>query len=399
MSCNDVASILDTHRAARLAPAERTQVDAHLAACADCAAAWHAHTELLALRMPPLPAALLERALLASRLPQSAPARRARMPLIVGSAVLAGAAAAAVTVVSLTRSPSEPTAMSAPAEQAGAQQPAGGGVIEQVGAVRSNEVPDHPISVELVEVALGVQPVVRKNPDYPPAGLKQRLEGHVQLQFDVTATGSVENVSVIESSDALFEEPAVRALSEWRYLPRLAEGKRVRSDGVQTIIRFAMAKEDAAAPKPLSDEAAQAVMRQFAAFSTDLEVAIDRLAADDFRGAELQLDEMQALYGADRADLWSFYGYLYTVQGNYDRAIDAYERSVAIYLASPSPTSAASTPLANLYYARHQYDVALRTLLRPLQVANAAGRTLRLSPDGEALIERLRALGVTEETL
>ena len=49
------------------------------------------------------------------------------------------------------------------------------------------------------------------------------------------------------------------------------------------------------------------------AFSGDLEVALDRLAADDLRGAELQLDEMQAIYGAGRPDLWSFYGYLYTV--------------------------------------------------------------------------------------
>ena len=36
MSCNDVASVLDTHRTARLAPAERAKIDAHLAACPDC---------------------------------------------------------------------------------------------------------------------------------------------------------------------------------------------------------------------------------------------------------------------------------------------------------------------------------------------------------------------------
>src|SRR6187549_1027249 len=98
MSCNDIASVLDTHRTARLAPADRAKIDAHLAACADCSAAWHAQSELLALRVPPVPSTLLERALLASRLPQSAPARRARLPVIIGSAVLAGAAAAAVTV-------------------------------------------------------------------------------------------------------------------------------------------------------------------------------------------------------------------------------------------------------------------------------------------------------------
>src|SRR5688572_30744753 len=102
MSCNDVTSVLDTHRSARLAPAERAQVDAHLAACAECAAAWVAQTELLALRVPAVPSTLLERALLSSRLPQSAPARRARLPVVIGSVLLAGAAAAAVTIVSMT---------------------------------------------------------------------------------------------------------------------------------------------------------------------------------------------------------------------------------------------------------------------------------------------------------
>src|SRR5687768_1345370 len=115
MSCNDISSILDTHRSARLAPAERSRVDAHLAACMDCTAAWDAQSELLALRVPPVPATLLERALLASRLPQSATPRRARLPVVIGSVLLAGAAAAAVTIVSMTR---EQTAATVPPKAA-----------------------------------------------------------------------------------------------------------------------------------------------------------------------------------------------------------------------------------------------------------------------------------------
>src|SRR6186997_271650 len=189
MSCNDISSVLDTHRSERLAPAERAKIDAHLAVCADCAAAWHAHSELLALRVPPVPSTLLERALLASRLPQSAPARRARMPLVVGSALLAGAAAAAVTVVSMTRETSVSIASSPPVEQtftpaapnATVDEPA-----KQGDDARTAPQGDGVTSVELVEVALGVQPVVRKSPDYPPDALKAGIEGHVQLKFDVT---------------------------------------------------------------------------------------------------------------------------------------------------------------------------------------------------------------------
>src|SRR5688572_12338371 len=118
MSCNDIASVLDNHRIALLKPAERAAIDAHLASCADCSAAWQATNELLALRVPAMPATLLERALLASRLPQSAPARRARSAVVVGSVLLAGvAAAAAVTIVSMTREQPVPAVSLPPVEQ------------------------------------------------------------------------------------------------------------------------------------------------------------------------------------------------------------------------------------------------------------------------------------------
>lgn len=395
MSCNDVASILGNHHSTRLTPAERAQVDEHLLACSDCAAAWRAQNDLLALRVPPMPAALLERALLASRLPQSAPARRARLPVVIGSALLAGAAAAAVTV-SMMREQPVPTVSSPPIEQS--DTPATPSAVDErvveVEVAPAAPQGDGVTSVELVEMALSVQPILRANPVYPPDALKQGLDGHVQLKFDVTAAGLVENVSVVESSDAQFEDPAVRALSEWRYLPRIVAGTRVGADGIHTIIRFALNK-DPAPVTPAVDETRDAAVREWAAFNSDLEVAMDRLAADDLRGVELQLDEMQAIYGTSRADLWSFYGYLYTVEGNYGRAIDAYERSVAAYTRANQVRSVPSVALANLYYARHQYDMALKTLLRP----NLLGGNTLLNPDAEALAQKLKALGVTEETL
>ena len=203
----------------------------------------------------------------------------------------------------------------------------------------------------------------------------------------MTAAGVVENVSVVESSDTLFEEPASRALSEWRYLPRIVAGKRVAAEGIHTTIRF----EPGSDKQPTVDERLVAekqalAMREFAAFSEDLEVALDRLAADDLRGAELQLDEMQALYGANRPDLWSFYGYLFTVQGNYDRAIDAYERALPA-VAAPGQPPGPWVPLANLYFARHQYDLALNTLVRQRALYQSA----RINNEGEvkALIAKL----------
>jgi TonB family protein len=395
MSCNDVASVLDTHRSARVSAAERAHIDAHLAACADCAAAWAAHAELLALRVPPIPATLLERALLASRLPRSAPRSRVRMPIVVGGVLFAGAALAAVTAmtVALLNDEGDVARATAPIDAGDIAHDELLAPVETVGAAEQTA---QPTSVELVETALSVQPIVRHPPDYPPDALKRGLEGHVQVEFDVTAAGVAENVTVVESSDAQFEDSAVHAVSKWRYLPRIVAGKRAASKGVHTIIRFALNKD----PAPVNLRAIRPDPH-YAAFNVGLEVAMDRLANDDLRGVELQLDEMQALFGADRGDLWSFYGYLYTVQGNYDRAIEAYERSVAISLRG-QPRSGPWVALANLYFARHQYDIALRTLLRPQQATNGAapvGGTSLLGAEADALVERLRALGVTQDTL
>jgi TonB family protein len=400
MSCNDVASVLDNHRIARLKPAERAVIDAHLASCADCSAAWQATAELNALRMPAAPATLLERALLASRLPQSAPARRARMPIIVGSALLAGAAAAAVTMSAL-RERSAPSASSPAVEETAAAVASDAAPSENVTQDDDATVTpagDGVTSVELVETALSIAPIVRRPPDYPPEALKQGLAGNVQLKFDVTAAGFVENVSVVESSDAQFEEPAIRALSTWRYLPRIVAGRRVAARDQHTIIRWEL-NDDKAPPAEQRqiDAKQEAAMREYAAFSDDLVIALDRLAADDLRGSELQLDEMQAIYGAGYPDLWGFYGYLFTVQGNYDRAIDAYERTLATFASRGQPRSGPWSPLANLYFARHQYDQALNTLVRQRALYNSA----RINNEGEvkALIEKLRALGLTHESL
>ena len=249
-------------------------------------------------------------------------------------------------------------------------------------------------SVELVETALNIAPLVRNNPQYPVRALARGVEGHVQVKFDVTAAGIVENVTVIESSDALFEDAAVEAVAQWRYLPRIAAGRRVASEGVRTVIRFAL-QGDQTPPNPRTNREAEEAQREYLVFSDGLRVALDRLAADDLRGAELQLDEVQAVHGATYGQLWSFYGYLFTVQGNYDRAIDSYETAVSAFSRNGTPREAPYVPLANLYFARHQYDMALKTLLRP----NLPGGNRVMSPEADALAQKLNALGVTEETL
>lgn len=78
----------------------------------------------------------------------------------------------------------------------------------------------------------GEQPQIRLEPRYPAAALEQRLEGHVTMEFTITAEGKVQDIEVIDASHSLFQDAAVNALSRWRYWPQQGaspvEGQRIQ---------------------------------------------------------------------------------------------------------------------------------------------------------------------------
>ena len=222
------------------------------------------------------------------------------MPIVMGSVLLAGAAlAAGVTIVTMTREQSVPLGTAADVEPSAATCRARRDArARNTGRRGSRDAAGRPTSVELVETALSMAPLVRNIPQYPVRALARGVEGHVQVKFDVTAAGVVENVTVIESSDALFEDAAVEAVAQWRYLPRIAAGKRVASEGVHTVIRFAL-EGDQTPPNPRTKSRDRGGATRISRVLGGARVALDRLAADDLRGAELQLDEMQAVLRRD----------------------------------------------------------------------------------------------------
>jgi len=84
-----------------------------------------------------------------------------------------------------------------------------------------------------------VIPLVRINPDYPPRALSRGLEGWVQVQFTITATGTVKDAIVVNAQPKnIFDDAALKAIARWRYNPKVQEGVAVERVGVQTIIRF-----------------------------------------------------------------------------------------------------------------------------------------------------------------
>ncbi|MCJ8318477.1 MAG: M56 family metallopeptidase [Colwellia sp.] len=64
----------------------------------------------------------------------------------------------------------------------------------------------------------GPHPVMRIEPKYPIDAAKNRITGFVQLAFDVSSSGDVNNISIIESSPiGVFDNVATKALSQWKY--------------------------------------------------------------------------------------------------------------------------------------------------------------------------------------
>jgi protein TonB len=86
-------------------------------------------------------------------------------------------------------------------------------------------------------------PLVRINPDYPARAQSRGIEGWVLVQFTITPAGTVKDPFVVEAHPkGYFEDAALKAISRWRYNPKIEEGVAVERVGMRNIIRFEMEK-------------------------------------------------------------------------------------------------------------------------------------------------------------
>ena len=81
-------------------------------------------------------------------------------------------------------------------------------------------------------------PIVKVAPVYPSRALTRGLEGYVIVEFTVTRAGTVRDVSVVESTSALFERAATEAALKFKYKPRVIDGEAVEVPGVRNKISF-----------------------------------------------------------------------------------------------------------------------------------------------------------------
>jgi protein TonB len=77
-------------------------------------------------------------------------------------------------------------------------------------------------------------------PQYPQAALRKREEGWVEVEFTVTAEGSVANAHVVDSQPArIFDRAALEAVARWSFSPALREGQATEAS-IRRRIEFKM---------------------------------------------------------------------------------------------------------------------------------------------------------------
>ncbi|MDP4985116.1 energy transducer TonB [Pseudoalteromonas tunicata] len=111
---------------------------------------------------------------------------------------------------------------------------------------KSDEATKHCIAIaEMVpwKDNLDPSPLYRQEPRYPKTKIQQGKDGWVQMQFDISATGFVKNIVVLDSEGgSQFEEESIKALEKWRYAPKFENGRAVVAGPLTVQLDFKIRK-------------------------------------------------------------------------------------------------------------------------------------------------------------
>ncbi|MGR6861213.1 energy transducer TonB [Aliivibrio salmonicida] len=82
-------------------------------------------------------------------------------------------------------------------------------------------------------------PLYRVEPKYPSRALKRKMEGYVILRFTIDEQGKPVDIESIEAEPSrLFVRPAIQALRQWKYQPKLREGKAITQPGQTVTLEY-----------------------------------------------------------------------------------------------------------------------------------------------------------------
>lgn len=86
-------------------------------------------------------------------------------------------------------------------------------------------------------------PLVYIPPQYPFRARQQRKEGFVDLEFTITKEGYVKDISILDAHPKnVFEKAAMRAVSKWKFKPKVLNQKPVTQRAAQ-LIKFSLTED------------------------------------------------------------------------------------------------------------------------------------------------------------
>jgi protein TonB len=79
-------------------------------------------------------------------------------------------------------------------------------------------------------------PLVRINPQYPRAALRDGISGFVIFELTINPDGTVKSAKPIKAQPrGVFESAAMSAILRWKFRPKIEDGKAVESRGTQKV--------------------------------------------------------------------------------------------------------------------------------------------------------------------
>lgn len=82
-------------------------------------------------------------------------------------------------------------------------------------------------------------PMVRVPPQYPERAMQRGIEGRVLVQFTISKSGAVKDPKVIAAEpSSIFNKAALKAIRQWKYNPKILNGKAVEQRGIKIAIPF-----------------------------------------------------------------------------------------------------------------------------------------------------------------
>lgn len=87
--------------------------------------------------------------------------------------------------------------------------------------------------------------LVAEGPVYPEFAAVQRLEGFVTVAYDITVSGNVVNVRVINSEPVgVFDNAAIEAVRDWQFLPMQRSGTPVPAERQISTLTFKLSADE-----------------------------------------------------------------------------------------------------------------------------------------------------------